>query len=276
MLGMQKLISVALDVPINQLFDYIVENQNIKIGCRVKVPFGSSTRTGIIVETKKKEFTDWTKFHDERYSNIYPKWPNEILLKLLFGSYLKKKIEIKSNDKILDVGCGFGNNLLPFRNITKNLYGTEVSPKICKIAESFLKSENLKTIIKFGTNKKIPFKDDFFNILLSINVLHYEKSENDIKKSILEYKRVLKKNGTLIIFTVGPNHQIYKKAKVIGNHRYEIKNWDFRNNSQYFYFDNERYLKFYSSKFFKNIETGRVTENLMKINLDFLILTGNK
>ena len=50
---MQKLISVALDVPINQLFDYIVENQDIKIGCRVKVPFGSSTRTGIIVETKK-------------------------------------------------------------------------------------------------------------------------------------------------------------------------------------------------------------------------------
>ena len=50
---MQKLISVALDVPINQLFDYIVENQDIKIGCRVNVPFGSSTRTGIIVETKK-------------------------------------------------------------------------------------------------------------------------------------------------------------------------------------------------------------------------------
>ena len=50
---MQKLISVALDVPINQLFDYIVERQDIKIGCRVKVPFGSSTRTGIIVETKK-------------------------------------------------------------------------------------------------------------------------------------------------------------------------------------------------------------------------------
>jgi primosomal protein N' (replication factor Y) len=53
MMGMQKLISVALDVPINQLFDYIVENQDVKIGCRVKVPFGSSTRTGIIVETKK-------------------------------------------------------------------------------------------------------------------------------------------------------------------------------------------------------------------------------
>ena len=50
---MQKLISVALDVPINQLFDYISENQNIKVGCRVKVPFGRSTRIGIIVAVKK-------------------------------------------------------------------------------------------------------------------------------------------------------------------------------------------------------------------------------
>ena len=58
---MQILISVALDVPINQLFDYIVENQDIKIGCRVKGPFGSSTRTGIIVETKKLN-TDQTAY----------------------------------------------------------------------------------------------------------------------------------------------------------------------------------------------------------------------
>ena len=50
---MQKLISVALDVPINQLFDYICENQDIEVGCRVKVPFGRSTRTGIIVQVKK-------------------------------------------------------------------------------------------------------------------------------------------------------------------------------------------------------------------------------
>tara|TARA_Y100000992_G_scaffold298703_1_gene264307 strand:- start:822 stop:2795 length:1974 start_codon:yes stop_codon:yes gene_type:complete len=61
MLGMQKIISVALDVPINQLFDYIVENQDIKVGCRVKVPFGSSTRTGIIVETKKL-YTEQTAY----------------------------------------------------------------------------------------------------------------------------------------------------------------------------------------------------------------------
>ena len=49
---MQKLISVALDVPINHLFDYITENQGIKVGYRVEVPFGRSKRIGIVIEVE--------------------------------------------------------------------------------------------------------------------------------------------------------------------------------------------------------------------------------
>ena len=49
---MQKLISVALDVPINHLFDYITENQDIKVGHRVEVPFGRSKRIGIVLEVE--------------------------------------------------------------------------------------------------------------------------------------------------------------------------------------------------------------------------------
>ena len=49
---MQKLISVALDVPINHLFDYITENQDIKVGYRVEVPFGRSKRIGIVLEVQ--------------------------------------------------------------------------------------------------------------------------------------------------------------------------------------------------------------------------------
>ena len=47
---MQKLISVALDLPISKLFDYYCNNSNARVGSRVKVPFGASTRIGLIVE----------------------------------------------------------------------------------------------------------------------------------------------------------------------------------------------------------------------------------
>ena len=49
---MQKLISVALDVPVNTLFDYVIKNQEVKVGLRVEVPFGRSTRIGVILEVK--------------------------------------------------------------------------------------------------------------------------------------------------------------------------------------------------------------------------------
>jgi len=47
---MHKFVSVALDVPINKLFDYKCPFDNAKVGARVKVPFGRSTRVGVIVK----------------------------------------------------------------------------------------------------------------------------------------------------------------------------------------------------------------------------------
>ncbi len=55
---MQKLISVALDIPINKLFDYHCSHKGAKVGARVKVPFGNSSRIGVIVvidHTGKRE-----------------------------------------------------------------------------------------------------------------------------------------------------------------------------------------------------------------------------
>ena len=71
--------------------------------------------------------------------------------------------------------------------------------------------------------------------------------------------------------TVAPEHDIYKRAKPLGNHRYEINDYDFRNGEIYFYFDSEKYLNMYLAEFFDSIEIGRVTENLMRLSLDFFV-----
>tara|TARA_B100000700_G_C15047948_1_gene858856 strand:+ start:2599 stop:3276 length:678 start_codon:yes stop_codon:yes gene_type:complete len=224
----------------------------------------------------KNSFKNWQKFYKEFFKNDFQKWPCEPLVRIINGNYLKYKINKKTNIKVLDVGCGFGNNLVLFNNNKNKLYGTEVTFKTAKLTQDYLKSINIDAEILKGTNSKLPFKNNFFDILISINTIHYEKTNKDILKSLKEYNRVLKKNGKVIIFTVGPDHDIFKKAKLYGKNLYQIQNWDFRNGEKYFYFESRKYLEFYSRKFFKNIETGRVTENLMKTNLDFLILAGNK
>ena len=52
---MPKLVKVALDVPINEPFDYTCDNDNAKIGSRVMVSFGRSSRLGVIIEIKDFE-----------------------------------------------------------------------------------------------------------------------------------------------------------------------------------------------------------------------------
>ena len=48
MVAKEKFIQVAIDVPINKLFDYLPNNQVIEIGQYVKVPFGGRQIIGII------------------------------------------------------------------------------------------------------------------------------------------------------------------------------------------------------------------------------------
>ena len=56
----------------------------------------------------------WSNFHQDKQKSNYPSWPVEAMVKLLFGSYLKEKPKLEKGMRVLDVGCGFGNNLLPF------------------------------------------------------------------------------------------------------------------------------------------------------------------
>lgn len=213
----------------------------------------------------------WEDFHVEKAKSTYPKWPNELLLKLCFGSYLERRLALDASMSVLDVGCGFGNNLLPFLDAGCKGAGTEVTDETAKLAQDILKDRGYESTIRAGHNQELPFDDNQFDILLSINVLHYEKTEDDIHASLREYSRVMKPDGAMILFTVGPEHSIYKKAQNIGPHQYVVQNFDFRDGEQYFYFDNLKYLNYYVSQYFGDVELGRSTEVLMSKPLDFLI-----
>lgn len=206
----------------------------------------------------------------------YPKYPNEAILKLFFGDYLSDKPVCKKGQKLLDVGCGFGQNFYPFLDKGMQCYGVEINPDICKITNDLFASKGLMVNVKNGHNRSLPFKDDYFDYVLSINAIHYEPNGELMKQAITEHARVLKKGGKLFLMTVGPEHTIYKRAKCLGDHRYEISDFDFRNGSVYFYFDNLKYLELYLAPQFSKIELGRVTEDLMQVPLDFLIAVATK
>ena len=58
-----KIISVAVPVPLRQLFDFIepIKPTTLTVGTRVRVPFGSRVLVGLIVEIKSKSFLPISK-----------------------------------------------------------------------------------------------------------------------------------------------------------------------------------------------------------------------
>lgn len=220
---------------------------------------------------QKSNFEKWSKFYQTKVNEDFPSWPIEHIVKLFFGNYLKNKISLPKNASVLDVGCGFGNNLLPFLQKGYKCYGTEVTLQITKIAKKVLNERGYNVDIKVGSNRDLPFKDNSFDVLISSGVIHYEGSEKNVKDAIAEYTRVLKPNGILFISTTGPSHDLFIKARKIAKNRYMIRDYDFRNSQVFYFFEKEVNLQKILKKYFKIVETGRIHEKLIKRKIDTLI-----
>ncbi len=163
----------------------------------------------------------------------------------LYGSanldfWMFKKLKIKHDDKILDLGCGDGKQCFGLRNnLDKNLLqsnieitGLDEHKNLIKSAES--KNKKIKSDIKFkigSFDEKLLFPDKSFDLIISCFAIYY--AEN-IEKTLLEIKRILKPNGR--IFFTGPmpdnkkefNRVIEEAAndkipKLIGSSRYSTE-----------------------------------------------------
>ncbi len=221
------------------------------------------------------EFNEWEKFFINRKN--FPKWPNETLTRLIYGNFLRNKIKLKKNSTVLDIGCGFGNNFTIFKNFRSRLYGTEVTKKSANKIKNILKNNKINADIREGNNQNLPFESNYFDLVMSLNVIQYERSLYDINSAFNEYSRVLKRNGDIILITVAPKHYSYEKAKKVSKNVYSLKKWHFIKDQIFFYFDSKIYLKSVLKKYFKNIEIGTSFENLMGTELEyFLVRAKNK
>jgi ubiquinone/menaquinone biosynthesis C-methylase UbiE len=201
---------------------------------------------------------------------IYSHYPTTSILRSLFtDSYYKHSHKIKKNDKILDIGTLYTNNLMSFHERKCKLYATEVTNESVKIAQKILKKKNISCIVKKGTNQRLPFKSNFFNLVLSINVIHYEESDDDIGKSLLEYKRVLKPGGCLIVETIAKKHFMNKKLKKTKKNIFILKlKSDFRNNQKFYFFSSKKNIR-EKFKIFKKVEIAEILELYPKKKLHF-------
>ena len=140
----------------------------------------TSKKNKLIASKFSKEYFDGTR--SQGYGGYYydGRWV-KIAKKLI------KKFKLKKDSKVLDIGCAKGFLMHDLKKESKNkieVYGIDIS----KYAKSRAMS-SVKSKIKIMNCKKLDFKDNSFDLVIGINVVH-NLSTNFCKKSIEEIQRV--------------------------------------------------------------------------------------
>lgn len=198
------------------------------------------------------------------------------MLKTIFGRYAKQKFKININSKILDVGCFTANNLFPFADIGCKCFGIDINSGIIKKTSQIFKKKGCEGEFKVGSNSSIPYSDETFDLLISVNTLHYESTKEGLNKALNEFFRVLKKGAKFYICTVAPKDEIRDNAKKLENNLYQIQDFDFRDGQIFHFYNNVKEIESDFNEHFVNIEVGRITEKLFERTLDFFIIIGEK
>lgn len=103
------------------------------------------------------------------------------------------KIQKIKNQRILEVGCGYGPLLKLLSDKGAYAVGTEVDDKSLRIAMKLLSRIKRIKLVKVK-GELLPFKDNSFDSVILFDVIEHVKNP---LKMIKECKRVLKKNGIL-------------------------------------------------------------------------------
>ena len=134
----------------------------------------------------------------------YRNYNNDIVL-----NEVSKIIENFYKDKlvrILEIGCGNSTRLKKIKKKNIDCYG--VDPSDLSVAESKRNKINCKK----GTADKIPYKNNFFDIII-FGFCLYVCDESDYKKIKKEAIRITKKNSFIIIQDFYSPKKIKKKFK---------------------------------------------------------------
>lgn len=109
-----------------------------------------------------------------------------------------KHLDIKSDDVILDVGCGGGININRMSEKAKKVYGVDYSIESVKLSREVNRQEiyDGKVEVVKGDVQSLPFEDESFDIVTAFETVYFWPN---IEKCFGEVKRVLKPGGIFLI-----------------------------------------------------------------------------
>jgi len=106
------------------------------------------------------------------------------------GVEFLKNIGVDEGNVILDFGCGEGHYTIPAAKVvgkSGKVYALDKDRGVLNKLKQIVTEEKLKNIEIIQAETKIPLEDDFLDVALCYDVIHYEKIEGKSIKKFIEH-----------------------------------------------------------------------------------------
>ncbi len=135
-------------------------------------------------------FDEIASEYDVWYQTPLGAYANRLEKELIF-----ELAEQKSGETVLDIGCGTGNYSIELASMRLEVVGIDSSVNMLKIARDKAKRRRLDIKFILANAESLPFNDGQFDIVLLVTTFEFL----DPEKAIFEMKRVLKKDGRIVV-----------------------------------------------------------------------------
>jgi SAM-dependent methyltransferase len=137
------------------------------------------------------------------------RYPFDIVVSFIFRHFGRLHADERASVKILEVGCGTGNNVWFLAREGFDVTGIEGSPTAVKLGQELIANEGLKARIIAGDFSRLSWPDNTFDAVIDRCAVTHNRVEH-IKRSFDEIKRVLKPGGVFQsqMFSTADTHRL--------------------------------------------------------------------
>ena len=131
------------------------------------------------------------------YEELHVSYPDESVTESICQFAYDDVIKRIPKDKVVvDIGCGIGTLASRIAGFSKEVIGVDVAPERIERAKALHHANNLKFYV--GDAYDLPVESKSVDVVVSFCVFHHL----DLEKMSLEFKRVLRKGGTVFIIDI--------------------------------------------------------------------------
>jgi ubiquinone/menaquinone biosynthesis C-methylase UbiE len=151
---------------------------------------------------------------DIKWDNVYSEgnslneFPYTDLVSFFSNNFDKNQSKLK----ILEVGCGAGNNLEFLAKKGHEVYGLDASKNVINYADNRFRNKNLRGTFTVGEFTNLPYDNNFFDLIINrAAICHTDLESANI--ALKECHRVLKSSG-ILYSTFFSNLNSFKANKI--------------------------------------------------------------